>query len=36
MILEGCKFAYKTIKFYAEWPVRNFGQKTIEFQYLLQ
>ena len=30
---EDFKFAYKTIKFYAKWLVRNFGQKH-ELQYL--
>ena len=27
MILEDSELAYKTTRFYAKWPVRNFGQK---------
>ena len=30
---EDFKFAYKSTKFYAKWPVRNLGQKH-ELQYL--
>ena len=30
---EDSKFASKTTKFYAKWPIRNFWQKR-EFQYL--
>ena len=32
-VFEDSKFAYKTTKFYAKWPVRNFGQKH-DLQYL--
>ena len=33
MILEDSELAYKTTRFYAKWPVRNFGQKH-ELQFL--
>ena len=32
-VFEDSKFTYKTTKFYAEWPVRNFEQKR-DLQYL--
>ena len=33
MILEDSELADKTTRFYAKWPVRNFGQKH-ELQFL--